>query len=1118
MRTSRQTKLKKWAATLQQQDSVDATTTRQPLSQAAHQTLQQQQQQDPNDHYHSRLSDDDESSVDEQKQVLERLLSPQSQQQPTNEEREKDEANATQLKLLQELSTPFSKRMTYWERGRATPQSSCEFDYMDKQHLRGALIPQAPMNDDDDDDGGKLRITMRELLLSFNTKMYGDSFYHFPWRRNLMRTKNRVTTQMRHFRQLRRLAYRYLCGGTGHGNDIQAENRLIRLLQSTFRASHGNKSKNGYDFNQTSHGAILQLLARRQGRDLQMYLQSHWTNPSETARRLGLVHDPRHAYHCSGWIMNPGYIGGSKFALKLRKQLEDQEKISEMPWDHQDDDEDQQEEPDMNGIDAYPGFAQVTESSSVPAEHNSDNAVRPDVAKSLDNLQGLDMAARNPVSKYIPPSRRVGGEEDIWNKTIVKPTCSYMHVAGTTPPIPNFPLDAVGIIFGPVDRYARFTHPVRLDDTFFKVTLSTLLSRMGAAKDKGNEERRVISTQIDKLVTQFPKLHLKSGYKFLPHMKRADTDLPLVACYNAIMSYCSYKASGCATKKADEVQVFKRDDDDDLYGTTDDGNNNDDDFMDEKEIADEIYEYCYSRIGHNGLQRFPKLHVTFGLARLCKSLPRSAAEILSRPLDERNQRTPFDLFKLMLEQLERDDLIVDTPEEAVDGKMMAGELEYLVHDAAQVFQDCVKLNPADVRHHAWHIGALSACLLLCSGNQIGSGTRLYPSAKKKRRHAAMQDDDSPWHEIRFMLVKFLDIRMELAKAVRLLFYLAKYQKGPRVSLAISSLLEWREVIGLLVGPTKQHEPWDDILALHKKHVMKWAIDSITPTSQTYIARQERDESALVQFRARELENNPGSIESWRRFVQVLGPIGSQPKTQQEQHHGTICDECKRLREGLFIDHMARSDCRRDKKWLGADRFKTWKWVLLHIPTCPVFDTSTGKARGLSKPDATVKKLKECMPELKEPLSTLSELDDYVVVEDGDEELVWLPLDTSTEDDNSQSEKSDVERSQTFDRILPRTFMEFLNEDEEEEADFDPPQLTGPKALTLEIMCYKILILCHMYDMYDKDVETALKTLVIKSWNADNLQKDSDEWRSLLWLCAMGLNTPLMITKWRHFSF
>jgi hypothetical protein len=416
-------------------------------------------------------------------------------------------------------------------------------------------------------------------------------------------------------------------------------------------------------------------------------------------------------------------------------------------------------------------------------------------------------------------------------------------------------------------------------------------------------------------------------------------------------------------------------------------------------------------------------------------------------------------------------------------------------------------------------------LLVSSGNQIGSGTRLYPSVKKKKRHAAMtlQDDDSPWHEIRFMLVKFQNIRMELAKAVRLLFYLAKYQKGPRVSLAISSLLEWREVIGLLVGPAK-HEPWDDIMALHKKHVMKYAIDSITPTLQTYISRQERDESAIVQFRARELENNPGSITSWRRFVQVLGPIGSWPKTKQEEQHIKICDECKRLRKGLFIDHIARSNNRRDKKWLGADRFKTWKLVLLRIPRCPPVvkvDTSAGKAsglsKGLSKPDVTVKKLNKYMPELKEPLSRLSELVDYVVDEDGDQELLWLPLDTNTEDDKSQSEKSDVERSQTFDRILPKTFMEVLNE-EEEETEFDPPQLIGPKALALEILCYKILILCHLYDIYDKDAEAGLKTLIIQSWNEVNLQKDSDEWRCLLWLGAMGLNIPLMITKWRKFSW
>jgi hypothetical protein len=1101
-KTERQENLKKWAAQLQNSianDSANANAATPKMRQAllqAHERLLQEE--NPDDHH----SLSDESSVDEQKQVLERL-----QQSQATEDEEKDDGAATK-KLLQELETPFAKRLAYWELGKVRP-GPIEFEYRDKQHLKGALVPQprTSIDDDSDSDSGSasLKISVTDLVMRCRSKLSADAFYHFPWRRDLKDNQRRVGTQLRHSRQLRRLSYRYLCGGNGN---VQVENRLIKLLQSTFRAASQAMAKSGREYNRTHHGAIRQQLDRRQGCDLKLYLQSYWKHPYDIAKRFGLVHDPRKAAHYSGYVMNSKSIGGLPDKVKLRK-IGEEEMISEMPWDHED--AEYQQEPDVKGVVAYPEVAQGAEWNYLPAE-NSD-AVVPDEAKSASDLEGLDVAARNPVSKHIAPRQSTKQDEDIWNKPVLKPTCPYIHVAGTTPPIPNFPLDAVGIVFGPVDRFAKFFDPNRLDDTFYKMTLSTLLSRMGAAK--GKEERRTISTQIEKLVTQFPKLHFKSGYKFLPSRKRTDTDLPLVPCYNALMSYCSYMANGFAMKKTDEAQVVKRDDDDDLYADDDlyDDDDDTDEFMDEKDVANVIYEYCENYIGHNGLQRFPRLHLTFGLARLCKSLPNSAAEILSRPFDERNQRTPFDLFKLMLEHLELNDLIVHTPEEAVDGKMMAGELEYLIHDAAEVFQDCVKLNPVDIGNHAWHIGALSACLLLSSGNQIGSGTRLYPSAKKRKRHVAMtlEDDDSPWHEIRYMLVKYPDIRIELAEAVQLLFYLAKYQKGARTSLAISSFLEWREVIGLLVGTTES-EPWDDIMALHKKHVMKWATDSMTSTSQTYFARQERDESALVQFRASELENNPGSIESWRKFVQILGPVGWHPKRRREREHVEQCNECQRLRGGLFIDHTAPN------KWLGADRLKTWKLMLLQIPACPDVNLF-GRKRGEEVEEWKYKackltewKLKQCMPALKEPLSRLSELDDYLVFEDGDEELLWLPLDTSTEDVKPQSEKSDVERSQTFDRILPMTVVEVLNE-EEEEIEFEPPQLTGPKALALEVLCYKILILCHLEkNLFDEGILTALKTLVLQSWEEHRLQEDSQEWKCLLWLCAMGLNLPLMIIR------
>ena len=77
------------------------------------------------------------------------------------------------------------------------------------------------------------------------------------------------------------------------------------------------------------------------------------------------------------------------------------------------------------------------------------------------------------------------------------------------------------------------------------------------------------------------------------------------------------------------------------------------------------------------------------------------------------------------------------------------------------------------------------------------------------------------HELRPCMKKYKEVRIELSTAVKALFILAKYQDSPRAHFAVFSLLEWGQVIGLLVG-SQLNEFLNDINKRHAFHFGVWA--------------------------------------------------------------------------------------------------------------------------------------------------------------------------------------------------------------------------------------------------------------------------------------------------------
>jgi hypothetical protein len=860
---------------------------------------------------------------------------------------------------------------------------------------------------------------------------------------------------------------------------------------------------------------------------MHFFLQGLWENPEKAANRLGVNENSSSQPGASSSVR---YAGKSLEVMLMRRLYQDEHKRlprtmrrGKVKWTAENN-----EEPLTSTI--ITGKTAVVNngkddgsSDSVQAEMevkggsgnqtldggDTHTPIYPDIPTSygvIVDLQSTPSSADSINSDLFPQINGGGGSGP---KASLTPNIGYIHVAGTCPPLPSFPLHVTGRLFGPTDRYANFYHADKVDETTYVMTISTLLSRIAAASS--HVEQAVVRGQLQTFVEEYTAAQHTNFYKILTRKTKGNlVDLPLVAYYHGIMRYCSFMSNACAAKK-EAAPKIKRDPDleeDELYASDEEEEAEYLADLEMNKVALEMFDHCEAKIDHNGLLRFPSLHVTFALVRLCRKLPSSAAEILSRSMDERTNRTPFDLVRLALEDLEENGLLHERQISPGDGSIHAGELEYLMYEAAQTFQECVKQDPLNVDNHCWHLAALSACLLLCCGNRIGSGARKYPSSRKR----GFDQGELPWHEVRCALPKFENIRSDVARAARLLLHLARHQQGSRANLAMSSFLEWGQVICLLVGGATKADPWEEVRKLHKHHVLQWALQDSSLPAKVYFSRLTMESNSLT-FRARNLENDPGDIKNWRGFIRALGPCGSLIDTEKDFMHKSSCLECMRLHDTLIVNHEAREEQRRQKGWWATERVGWWDSTLLTLPsTVPL--TKKSRADRKEYVQVIVTRLQDSRPER---VITCTDFGAPVSIGDsiGEtfKEIAWLrPSRCVIKEEEGASPPSAQERSETLDSKLPQSFEEVIIEEEHDidSTGCDSLLLAGPNAQTLELSCYKILIKCHLYNVLHPGVKPSIDSFfhdLAKKFenNSQFPVVDSDEWKCLLWLESMGLN-------------
>eukprot|EP00339_Tiarina_fusa_P005629 CAMPEP_0117003108 /NCGR_PEP_ID=MMETSP0472-20121206/4535_1 /TAXON_ID=693140 ORGANISM="Tiarina fusus, Strain LIS" /NCGR_SAMPLE_ID=MMETSP0472 /ASSEMBLY_ACC=CAM_ASM_000603 /LENGTH=279 /DNA_ID=CAMNT_0004703641 /DNA_START=764 /DNA_END=1603 /DNA_ORIENTATION=+ len=264
-------------------------------------------------------------------------------------------------------------------------------------------------------------------------------------------------------------------------------------------------------------------------------------------------------------------------------------------------------------------------------------------------------------------------------------------------------------------------------------------------------------------------------------------------------------------------------------------------------------------------------------------------------------------------------------------------------------------------------------------------------------------------------------------------------------------------------------------------------------------------SERATLRASQLENEPGKVESWRKLVAELGVMlgVSRGHATIDRRHRVFCNQCKCLRNPLFVDHDALSKRKSDESWWGRNR--DW-WVpgLLQV-ACRTSPRATNR-----KTAAVVARVKELMPKLPHLENIDADFVDDAVPRVSTSHLSWLPRDSSGADTTS---KSVEDRSESYGLKLPQSYFKASDGSCNETVQVchslqvELPSFSGPNARYLEIFCYKVVILCHLRDLDKIWLDGFIRPVILACWNKVGVDENCDEFYALLWLCEIGLDVP-----------
>ena len=971
------------------------------------------------------LEEDDE--VKEQSQLLAQL----SQPDPAVKVEEDDAVRADDVPSS---DAPIKNR-DYWKKGYTIPKKShVSFEYdlaiekmVEENCVRNNFDKNKSIKNDAGDDGPKASFwgLVRPPTFTF----YDSSRFFFTPNKTPLVTNGNTTCRQGyrrgHVPHMMSMAARSLCGGSTA--EIALENHYLRLL--CLRDGEASKKKDAETTICANFrtGGYLTTIAEDLGNNMLLYLQNTWNDPVEVAKQLGILD-----YYQDSPMRGNLLTNFSVNSKTNKSQIKKLHKIRSANWSH-DSSNNNYNDDDKN----------LDEEVVLP-----DREIVPEMATSGAVVDAITLE----TSLTVDEKRFFEASNNDARDAFISPNTFYNHIPGTSPPIPQHPMDPSACLFGPVDRYSKFHHgSVRMDSSSYRLMLSTLMKRIGRARALEKESVEVqIREQILNLIENFANINENKFYlRYTNYIQDpSDSDIPMVEFYRGVMGYCAYMANGYL----------------EMHGS-DSSEDNSPQASGMSLVAGKIWEFCRPKIRHNPLFRFPRLRIVFGVALICHSLPPPAAEILSRPVIESDGfSTPLELFKQTLQYLETKNYITMDRHFEDKNSIRAVELEFVLHDAAEVFHEAVKLDPINVDYQLWHIGCLAACLLVSSGNKISESARVYPSQIKG---SLMKNYKSAAHEVRPCMKKYNEVRIELSAAIGALLTLAKYQNSAKIHYAMFSLLEWGQVIGLLVGSQLENF-LNDIERLHAFHFGAWARNEPSAFRRIYksIADQKICKPSIF---AQILENEPGEIQNWRNFVRCLGPIS---KTKDAAD------------------------------WWGKDR-DWWRDSLLYGLT-----PDTGSRR-FAKDDSSivVKKVLAQVRKASDVHSILTDCSTDETEQDCEdrsdcETVDWLPTRQSVKAQNAnQIDVSKEQRCRCYANDLPKARRHTSD-------DSEKTPIQDLCSLSEEAQAYKIFISCHLFGLDHQSVRKViyynLFSTCMPSKYTIKVNEDCDQFRVLVWLSSMGI--------------
>ena len=680
---------------------------------------------------------------------------------------------------------------------------------------------------------------------------------------------------------------------------------------------------------------------------------------------------------------------------------------------------------------------------------------------------------------WVAKSRSVMGQlrgDSFLNST-------FSLIPGAEPPIPPKPMDAPSFLLGPMESTPLINPFPVIGQSSQRLSaallMEWLLSRRGSAR--ANAERKLIKTLLcnirvaSKAQRKIQVTSLASrGYSY--------------ACFSTLALYADIMINSFSFRKV-------------LVGS-DQGETS---ALQKRLKA--VYLCIDTEIIKGFLKPFARIHAIHGQLRFSYELPVAALHLLREGFNDTDRRTPFDLIRLTLEYMEANNALTDDIYDR-GSKAYVPALDLAFFSSAKSFTAAFKADPIDPLYLAWHLAASSACLLLCSGNLIDSFPRCYPSEKirlDENSDSEASTDCFP-HEVREQLDKFEDLRKDVAMSFDMLYELCKQQKSCVSHLCVSSFLEWKQVVALVFGSKLTEDLGSSFVRLHSFHTTQWALQDNSSYARSYLARtQIRDE--FIEHLASTLENDPESIDHWRKLVRHLGPISkNSPENAAKRNENIQSDSF------LSTKHPASTE---ETDWKSSRTYWIDSLLTSCVPRTLPFDKESDFR--MHRNVARFLEDEEVEQNLVEQQSSHGQVP--CLHQDSWFDILCPQNDNSESDDDSDSDDdcdeslqdgrpSKDERLRIHDQILPRAVAEILSQPETlRKPPFSRLHLEDDEeGERIEILCYKAFLLCHFGKKEHPAVSQISQLLIEACWNADrnSVIRSRAEWRAIVWLHRKGV--------------